>query len=183
MPVCFWNDPDGQRYRDAYFAVFPGVWRHGDWVSITDRHTLLVHGRSDSTLNRDGVRMGSADIYDAVEQVPEVLEALVVGVEQPGGGYWMPLFVTLAPGAALDDDLKARINDSIRTIVSPRHVPDEIILAPGVPHTRTGKKLEIPVKRLLPGRRPRSGRRPQGGRRPDGVRLVPGPGGQRRRRP
>ena len=151
MPVSFWNDPDGERYRAAYFAVFPGVWRHGDWITITGRNSVLMHGRSDSTLNRHGVRMGSAEIYHAVEQVPEVDEALIVGVEQPGGGYWMPLFVTLTPGAVLDGDLKARINDAIRTIVSPRHVPDEIILAPGVPHTRTGKKLEIPVKRLLAG--------------------------------
>jgi acetoacetyl-CoA synthetase len=154
MPVSFWNDPDDARYRDAYFSTFPGIWRHGDWITLTERGSMLVHGRSDSTLNRHGVRMGSAEIYRAVEHVPEVVEALVVGVERDAGEYWMPLFVALAPGASLDDDLKARIAGAIRTTVSPRHVPDEIILAPGVPHTRTGKKLEIPVKRLLQGEDP-----------------------------
>jgi acetoacetyl-CoA synthetase len=151
MPVSFWNDPDGARYRDAYFADFPGVWRHGDWITITDRGTVQMHGRSDSTLNRNGVRMGSADIYEAVERVPEVLEALVIGAELPGGGYWMPLFVTLAEGVELDDALRSRITGAIREHASPRHVPDEILLAPGIPHTRTGKKLEIPVKRMLQG--------------------------------
>jgi len=151
MPVSFWNDPDGERYRDAYFTVYPGVWRHGDWITITHRGTVEMHGRSDSTLNRNGVRMGSADIYQAVERVPEVLEALVIGAEQPGGGYWMPLFVQLVPGAELDDELRARIVAEIREHASPRHVPDEIIEAPGIPHTRTGKKLEVPIKRMLQG--------------------------------
>jgi acetoacetyl-CoA synthetase len=151
MPVQFWNDPDGGRYRDAYFDVYPGVWRHGDWITITSRGSIVMHGRSDSTLNRHGVRMGSADIYHAVERVPEVLESLVVGAELPGGGYWMPLYVTLAPGVVLDDALRARIVAAIREHASPRHVPDDIVVAPGVPHTRTGKKLEIPVKRLLQG--------------------------------
>jgi acetoacetyl-CoA synthetase len=151
MPVCFWNDPDGEKYRAAYFDAYPGVWRHGDWISITDRGGVVMHGRSDSTLNRGGVRMGSADIYQAVERVPEVIEALVIGAELPGGGYWMPLFVTLAPGTELDDDLRARITAAIREHASPRHVPDAILPAPGIPHTRTGKKLEIPVKRLIQG--------------------------------
>ncbi|MFZ0160251.1 MAG: acetoacetate--CoA ligase [Kineosporiaceae bacterium] len=151
MPVGFWNDPDGARYRAAYFDVYPGVWRHGDFISITDHGSVEMHGRSDSTLNRNGVRMGSADIYQAVERVPEVLESLVIGAELPGGGYWMPLYVTLAPGHELDDDLRARITAAIREHASPRHVPDEILLAPGIPHTKTGKKLEIPVKRLVQG--------------------------------
>ena len=151
MPVGFWDDPDGVRYREAYFDVYPGVWRHGDWVTITSRGTVRMHGRSDSTLNRNGVRMGSADIYQAVEQVPEVLESLVIGAELPDGGYWMPLYVTLAPGVELDDGLRARIVAAIREHASPRHVPDEIILAPGVPHTRTGKKLEVPIKRMIQG--------------------------------
>jgi len=154
MPVGFWNDPDGARYRDAYFGAFPGVWRHGDWITITGRGTVRMHGRSDSTLNRNGVRMGSADIYQAVEQVPEVLEALVIGAELPDGGYWMPLYVTLAPGVDLDDALRARIAAAIREHASPRHVPDEIVAAPGIPHTRTGKKLEVPVKRILQGQDP-----------------------------
>ncbi|MGW6421827.1 acetoacetate--CoA ligase [Nocardia sp. NPDC055053] len=154
MPVRFWNDPDGQRYREAYFDVYPGVWRHGDWITITDRGSVVVHGRSDSTLNRNGVRMGSADIYQAVERMPEITEALVLGIEQPGGGYWMPLFVVPADGVALDSVLIDRIKATIRAEASPRHVPDDIIAAPGIPHTRTGKKLEVPLKRLLQGSDP-----------------------------
>ncbi|MCF6525415.1 acetoacetate--CoA ligase [Streptomyces sp. JJ36] len=151
MPVRFWNDPDGSRYRDSYFDMFPGVWRHGDWITLTSRNTVVIHGRSDSTLNRQGVRMGSADIYEAVERLPEIKESLVIGVEQADGGYWMPLFVHLAPGATLDDALRDRIRQTIRGSLSPRHVPDEIIEIPGVPHTLTGKRLEVPVKRLLQG--------------------------------
>ncbi|WP_067542778.1 acetoacetate--CoA ligase [Nocardia crassostreae] len=151
MPVRFWNDPDGSRYRDAYFEMFPGVWRHGDWITLTAHGSIIVHGRSDSTLNRHGIRMGSADIYQAVEGLPEIAEALVIGAEQPDGGYWMPLFVVLSPGAELTEDLKSRINATIRTEVSPRHVPDEIIEAPGIPHTRTGKKLEVPIKKIFQG--------------------------------
>ncbi|WP_030906975.1 acetoacetate--CoA ligase [Streptomyces sp. NRRL F-5126] len=153
MPVRFWNDPDGSRYRESYFETYPGVWRHGDWITLTDRGTVIIHGRSDSTLNRQGVRMGSADIYEAVERLPEIRESLVVGIEQPDGGYWMPLFVHLAEGASLDDDLRLRIKQAIRADLSPRHVPDEIIEAPGVPHTLTGKRIEVPVKRLLQGSR------------------------------
>jgi acetoacetyl-CoA synthetase len=151
MPIAFWNDADGSRYRAAYFEMFPGVWRHGDWITITDHDSIEVHGRSDSTLNRHGIRMGSADIYQAVERLPEIAEALVIGAEQPDGGYWMPLFVVLADGAELTDDLTSRIKETIRSEVSPRHVPDEIRVAPGVPHTRTGKKLEVPIKKLLQG--------------------------------
>ncbi|OKH65237.1 acetoacetyl-CoA synthetase [Mycobacterium sp. SWH-M3] len=154
MPIAFWNDPDGTRYHDAYFAMFPGVWRHGDWITITDHGSIIVHGRSDSTLNRHGIRMGSADIYQSVERLPEIVEALVIGVEQPDGGYWMPLFVVPADGVELTDQLRDRINQTIRTEVSPRHVPDEIIVAPGVPHTRTGKKLEVPIKKMFGGADP-----------------------------
>ncbi|MGW7543842.1 acetoacetate--CoA ligase [Streptomyces sp. NPDC054770] len=154
MPLYFWNDPDGIRYRDAYFSVYEGVWRHGDWITVTGHGSVTVHGRSDSTLNRNGVRLGSADIHDVVERLPEIAEALVIGAEEPDGGYWMPLFVVLAPGAALDDALRARIRAAVRTGASPRHVPDEIIEVPGIPHTRTGKKLEVPVKRLLQGAPP-----------------------------
>ncbi|WP_455362613.1 acetoacetate--CoA ligase [Streptomyces sp. SYSU K21746] len=151
MPIRFWNDPDGSRYRDSYFEMFPGVWRHGDWITITDHGSVVIHGRSDSTLNRQGVRMGSADIYEAVERLPEIKESLVIGLEEPDGGYWMPLFVHLAEGATLDDGLRARIKQTIREQLSPRHVPDEIIEVPGVPHTLTGKRIEVPVKRLLQG--------------------------------
>jgi acetoacetyl-CoA synthetase len=151
MPLYFWGDPDGRRYHDAYFDTFPGVWRHGDWIMISGRGTAVIHGRSDSTLNRHGVRMGSADIYAAVEQLPEVAESLVIGAEFAGARYYMPLFVVLAEGATLDDDLKTRINDAIRRQCSPRHVPDEILEVPGIPHTLTGKRLEVPVKRLIQG--------------------------------
>jgi acetoacetyl-CoA synthetase len=151
MPVGFWNDPDGSRYRESYFEMFPGVWRHGDWITVTSHGGVVIHGRSDSTLNRQGVRMGSADIYEVVERLPEIRESLVIGVEQPDGGYWMPLFVRLAGEAVLDDALRARIATAIRQELSPRHVPDEVIEVPGIPHTLTGKRIEIPVKRLLQG--------------------------------
>ncbi|MFD6168747.1 acetoacetate--CoA ligase [Streptomyces coeruleorubidus] len=151
MPLCFWNDPDGSRYRDAYFSSYPGVWRHGDWITVTGHGSVLVHGRSDSTLNRNGVRLGSGDIHDVVERLPEITEALVIGAEEPDGGYWMPLFVVPAAGVTVDDGLREKIKKAIRTGASPRHVPDEILEVPAIPHTRTGKKLEVPVKRLLQG--------------------------------
>jgi acetoacetyl-CoA synthetase len=151
MPIRFWNDPDGERYHAAYFDDYPGVWRHGDWITLTGRGSVIVHGRSDATLNRNGIRMGSSDIYRAVEALDEVQEALVVGVEEPGGGYWMPLFVVLNGDVPLTDELRQRIASVVRDEVSPRHVPDEIIAVPGVPHTRTGKKVEVPVKKILAG--------------------------------
>ncbi|MFD6550219.1 acetoacetate--CoA ligase [Streptomyces sp. NPDC058398] len=151
MPLHFWNDPDGSRYLDAYFGAYPGVWRHGDWITLTSHGSVIVHGRSDATLNRNGVRLGSADIHEIVERFPEITEALVIGAEEPDGGYWMPLFVVPAPGVTLDDALRDRIRDAIRAGASPRHVPDEILSVPAIPHTRTGKKLEVPVKRLLQG--------------------------------
>ncbi len=151
MPTGFWNDPGARRYHDSYFDTYPGTWRHGDWITATSRGTVVIHGRSDSTLNRQGVRMGSADIYEVVERLPEIAESLVIGLEEPDGGYWMPLFVVLAPGAELDDALTARIRTSLRTELSPRHVPDEVITVQGLPHTLTGKRLEVPVKRLLGG--------------------------------
>ncbi|WP_102418915.1 acetoacetate--CoA ligase [Mycobacterium sp. 4858] len=154
MPVFFWNDDDGSRYRAAYFEKYPGVWCHGDWITITDRGSVVVHGRSDATLNRMGVRMGSAEIYTAVEGMPEVGDCLVVGVEQDDGGYWMPLFVALTDDAQLDEELKSRIVAAIRRHASPRHVPDDILAVPGIPRTLTGKRLEIPIKRILLGSAP-----------------------------
>jgi acetoacetyl-CoA synthetase len=151
MPLYFWNDPDGSRYREAYFTAYPGVWRHGDWITLTSHGSVIVHGRSDATLNRNGVRLGSADIHEIVEGLPEITEALVVGLEEPDGGYWMPLFVVPAPGMNLDETLRDRIRVAIREGASPRHVPDDILAVPAIPHTKTGKKLEIPVKRLLQG--------------------------------
>jgi acetoacetyl-CoA synthetase len=154
MPVAFWNDEDGGRYRGAYFDKYPGVWCHGDWITITDRGSVVVHGRSDATLNRLGVRMGSAEIYTAVERMPEVRDCLVVGVEQDDGGYWMPLFVHLADGVALDEGLRSKIAGEIRRHASPRHVPDDVLAVPGIPRTLTGKRLEIPIKRILLGAPP-----------------------------
>jgi acetoacetyl-CoA synthetase len=151
MPLRFVGDPDGDRYRDTYFATYPGVWRHGDWVTVTQRGTIVIHGRSDATLNRNGVRLGSAEIYAIVESVPGVREALVVGVELPDGRYWMPLFVVLDKGLQLDDALRRVIVERLQRGASPRHVPDDIVAVPAIPHTRTGKKLEVPVKRILAG--------------------------------
>lgn len=138
MPVHFWDDTDGKRYHGAYFdhewdAAGDVVWRHGDWVTVTDRGSLVIHGRSDATLNRHGIRMGSADIYEVAEGFDEITEAFVLGVDGPDGKYWMPLFVTLAEGAVADDDLSKRIAAEIRTRLSPRHVPDEVIAVPGIP--------------------------------------------------
>jgi acetoacetyl-CoA synthetase len=151
MPLYFWNDPDGARYREAYFSTFPGVWRHGDWMEVTERGSVIVSGRSDSTLNRNGVRLGSADIYAVVDKLPQLTESLVIGAELGDGGYWLALFVVLAPGAALDEELKQAIKSAIAGQASPRHVPDDIIAVAAIPHTRTGKKLEVPVKRIIQG--------------------------------
>jgi acetoacetyl-CoA synthetase len=151
MPLRLWNDVDGERYRDTYFSAFPGVWRQGDWATLTRDGAVRILGRSDSTLNRAGVRIGSAEIYATVERHPEVADSLVVGVELPDGEYYMPLFLVPADGAAVDDALRARIRQAIRAELSPRHLPDDILEAPTVPRTLTGKKLEVPVKRILQG--------------------------------
>jgi acetoacetyl-CoA synthetase len=154
MPLFFWNDPDGARYRDAYFSTFPGVWRHGDWMEATDRGSVIVSGRSDSTLNRNGVRLGSADIYAVVDKIPQLTESLVIGAELDDGAYWLALFVVLADGAELTAELKQSIKTDIAAHASPRHVPDDIIAVTAIPHTRTGKKLEVPVKRIIQGQPP-----------------------------
>ena len=151
MPVAFWADPDGSRYRETYFDVFPGIWRHGDWVEVTPYGSLIVSGRSDSTLNRHGVRLGSADIYEIVDKLPNVAESLVIGAELADGGYWLVLFVVPGEGASIDAEAAAAIKAAIRDGASPRHVPDDVIAVAALPHTRTGKKLEVPVKRLIQG--------------------------------
>jgi acetoacetyl-CoA synthetase len=153
MPLRFVGDPDGSRYRAGYFDTYPGIWRHGDWVTVHEDLSVVVAGRSDATLNRMGIRMGSADIYAVVEQLPDIADSLVLGVERPDGGYFMPLFVVPAHGSALDDGLRRRIVTAIRRQLSPRHVPDVIVPVPAVPRTLTGKKLEVPVKRILQGAR------------------------------
>nr|MDQ3590756.1 acetoacetate--CoA ligase [Actinomycetota bacterium] len=154
MPIYLWNDPDGERYRESYFDVYPGVWRHGDWIKIKSNGACVIYGRSDSTINRGGVRMGTAEIYSAVEKVEEVQDSLVVDIHKPDGSAYMPLFVVLAEDAELDDDLKNRIKRSIRENASPRHVPNEILEVPDIPRTLNGKKLEVPVKKILSGTPP-----------------------------
>ena len=151
MPLFFWNDPDGKRYHDSYFDMYPGVWRHGDWIKITPTGSAIIYGRSDSTINRSGIRMGSSEIYRVVEGLPEILDSLVIGIERPGGKYYMPLFVVLREGVVLDDALKARIKARLRSNISPHHVPDEIYAITDVPRTLSGKKLEVPVKKLFMG--------------------------------
>jgi acetoacetyl-CoA synthetase len=151
MPVFFWNDPQARRYRESYFDLYPGVWRHGDWIRINKRGGCVIEGRSDSTLNRQGVRLGSSEIYAAVENLPEIVDSLIVGVEKPDGGYYMPLFVVLADSQSLDGALESRITETLRTALSPRHVPDEVIAVPAIPRTLSGKKMEVPVKKLFQG--------------------------------
>jgi acetoacetyl-CoA synthetase len=151
MPIFFWGDEDGSRLRESYFDFYPGVWRHGDWIEITARGTAIIYGRSDSTINRGGVRMGTSEIYRAVLAVPEVLDALVVDVPRVGTDGWMPLFVVLAEGTVLSDELVGEIRRRVRQDCSPRHVPDEIRQIPAVPRTLSGKVLEVPVKRILTG--------------------------------
>jgi acetoacetyl-CoA synthetase len=151
MPVSFWDDADGSKYHDSYFEKFAGVWTHGDWITETKQGAFVVHGRSDATLNRAGVRLGSADIYGSLRHVPEVLESLVIGVERPDGDYYMPLFVVLEDDSELTDELKERITATIREHTSARHVPDAIIRAPAVPLTHALKKIEVPVKKLFAG--------------------------------
>src|SRR5215211_4437673 len=146
MPLFFWNDPGGDRYRESYFDMYPSVWRHGDWIKITPRGSAVIYGRSDSTINRGGVRMGTSEIYSAIEGVPEVMDSLVVDVDE-----LMPLFVVLRDEAELDDGLVHEIRKRIREHCSPRHVPDRIVQVPEVPRTLSGKKLEVPVKKILQG--------------------------------
>lgn len=151
MPLFLWNDPDGKRYHDSYFDMYPGIWRHGDWIRITPRGGAIIYGRSDATINRYGLRLGTAEIYRAVEELPEVLDSLVVDLEYLGRESYMPLFVVLRPGLSLDAALKDRINQAIRKAVSARFVPNDIFQVSEVPRTLSGKKLEVPVKKILLG--------------------------------
>ena len=152
MPIFMWNDPDYSKYISSYFEYYPEiVWRHGDWLQITERDTLVILGRSDATLNRQGVRIGTAEIYRAIDQLEEIRDSLIVNIEYPDGMDWMPMFVALNPGFSLNDDLRRKIKSALRAAYSPRHVPDEIIEAPDIPYTISGKKMEMPVKKLLRG--------------------------------
>jgi acetoacetyl-CoA synthetase len=152
MPVALWGDSDGERYRDSYFDRYPGVWRQGDWIQFTERGSCVLSGRSDATLNRGGVRLGTGEFYAVVEDLPEVTDSLVVHLEDDAGGLGeLLLFVVPAPGAEVDDELRRRVVSALRSQLSPRHVPDEIVAVRGIPRTLTGKKLEAPVKRILRG--------------------------------
>ena len=151
MPIYFLNDPDDERYKDAYFNEFPGVWRHGDFIKINERGGCYIYGRSDATLNRYGVRIGTSELYRTVEKLPEVMDSLVVCIELPGGKFFMPMFLQLADDSELSDELTARISAELRENCSPRHVPDKFYTVQEVPYTLTGKKLEVPVRKLLLG--------------------------------
>jgi acetoacetyl-CoA synthetase len=151
MPLYFWNDPGNRRYLASYFDTWPGIWRHGDWLKILPDGGCIIYGRSDATINRHGLRMGTAEIYSAVEALPEVLDSMVVDLEYLGRASYMPLFVVLRPGLALDEAMKAKIAGAIRTALSPRFVPDAIVQVPEIPRTLTGKKQELPIKKLMLG--------------------------------
>jgi acetoacetyl-CoA synthetase len=151
MPTGFWNDPGGERYRASYFAAYPGVWRHGDWITILPDGGCVIFGRSDATLNRGGVRMGTSEFYRVVERLPEIADSLVVDTGQLGADGRLILYVVIAPGHELDEELTTRLKAALRSQLSPRHVPDEIHQVPGVPRTLSGKKLEVPVRRILLG--------------------------------
>ena len=151
MPLYFWNDPEGRRYHDSYFDSYPGWWRHGDWLRITPRGGAIIYGRSDTTINRHGIRMGTSEIYRVVENLPEVMDSLVVDLEYLGRESYMPLFVVLRPGVALDAALIDRIRGNIRSALSARHVPNDVFAVAEIPRTLSGKKMELPVKKLLLG--------------------------------
>jgi acetoacetyl-CoA synthetase len=151
MPIYFWNDPDMTRYQSSYFEMYPGVWRHGDWIKINERGGCVIFGRSDSTINRMGIRMGTSEIYRVVESFEEVLDSLIIDLELLGRKSYMPLFVVMREGHTLDDDLRERIQARLRAEVSPRHAPDDIIEIEGVPYTLSGKKMEVPIRKILLG--------------------------------
>ncbi|WP_096670024.1 acetoacetate--CoA ligase [Polaromonas sp. AET17H-212] len=151
MPLYFWGDTGNARYISSYFDMYPNVWRHGDWLKITPSGSCIIYGRSDATINRHGLRMGTSELYSAVEALPEVIDSMVVDLEYLGRESYMPLFVVLREGVALDDAMKARLNNAIKTALSPRFVPNEIFQVPEIPRTLSGKKQELPIKKLLLG--------------------------------
>lgn len=155
MPIYFWNDPDFKRYIESYFEMFPNVWRHGDWIKITPHYGVIIYGRSDATLNRAGIRIGTSEIYRTIDKISEIKDSLIICIEKKGGLFWMPLFVVLKEGEVLTDDVKNKINTSLRNDYSPKHVPDEIIEVPDIPYTISGKKTETLVKKILMGKDPK----------------------------
>jgi acetoacetyl-CoA synthetase len=172
MPVGFWNDPDGERYRESYFDMYPGIWRHGDWIEMLPDGACVIYGRSDATLNRGGVRMGTSEFYRAVEAFEEVADSLVVDTGRLGAEGRLILFVVPAAGAELDDDLKGRLRSALRAQLSPRHVPNEIHQVPGIPRTLSGKKLEVPVRKILLGTEPERAADPNALADPDVLRYY-----------
>lgn len=172
MPVYFWNDKDFKRYRSSYFEFYPGIWRHGDWITITPEGGLVIHGRSDTTLNRQGVRIGTAEIYRSVDKVADIKDSLIVNIELPHGGDFMPLFVLMQDGKPLTDEIKLAIRKQIREDCSPRHVPDEIVEVPDLPYTISGKKMEAPVKRILMGKAIDKAANPGAMRNPDSLNFF-----------
>ena len=152
MPIYFWGDKNFAKYSESYFEMYPGIWRHGDWTMITERNGIIIYGRSDSTLNRGGVRIGTSEIYRAVDKVEEVSDSLIICIENDTGDFYMPLFVAVKPGVKLDEILKSKIKATIRSEYTPRHVPDEIVEIAEIPYTISGKKVETPVKKILQGK-------------------------------
>lgn len=169
MPLFFWNDEEDRRYRRSYFEMYPGVWRHGDWIEINERGGCVIYGRSDATINRYGVRMGTSEIYQTVESLEEVVDSLAVDLEGLEGESYMPLFVVLREGADLDDGLRQRIREALREELSPRHVPNEIVAVEEIPYTLSGKKMELPVRHVLQGRPPEEAANPGAMRNPSAI--------------
>ncbi|HCM77562.1 MAG TPA: acetoacetate--CoA ligase, partial [Cytophagales bacterium] len=154
MPIFLWNDPNFERYHESYFEMYPGIWRHGDWIEITENNGVIIYGRSDATLNRGGVRIGTSEIYRAVDQIKEIKDSVIICVERDKGEFYMPLFVVMAENAVLTDELKTKINKTIKDAYSPRHIPDAIFETADVPYTISGKKTEAPIKKIFMGRDP-----------------------------
>jgi acetoacetyl-CoA synthetase len=172
MPLYFWNDPDNRRYKASYFDMFPGIWRHGDWIKINERGGCIIYGRSDSTINRQGIRMGTGEIYQAVESLPEIMDSLIIDLELLGRESYMPLFVVLPDGVELDMALIQKIKQKIRQDISPRHVPNDIFVVNEIPYTLSGKKMEVPLRRILLGQEPDKAANLGAMRNPDSIQYF-----------
>ena len=169
MPIYFWGDENNARYHSSYFEEYEGIWRHGDWIEISSRGSVIIFGRSDATLNRDGVRIGTSEVYSAVDSIPEIADSIVVCIEKEGGHYFMPLFVVMKEGNILDEEMKKKIKTRLRSQYSPRHVPDEIYAIAEIPYTISGKKMEAPVKKILMGTDPEKAASRDTMRNPDSL--------------
>ena len=172
MPLFFWNDPDNRRYRESYFEMFPDIWRHGDWIKFNERGGCVIYGRSDSTINRQGIRMGTSEIYQVVESLDEVVDSLMIDLEALGRESYLPLFVVLREGINLDEALQQKIRQKIRTDISPRHVPNEIFAIEQIPYTLSGKKMEVPIRKILLGQPVEKAANPGAMRNPDSLQFF-----------